>query len=93
LPPLSANALAFLSAFGLSFAGNYYWTFGRPGSASAAIKRFFLVSSCAFALNTLVLAALIAIDLLPQSIAAILAALVIPALTFLASRFWVFRDS
>ena len=88
LPALSANAIAFLSAFGLSFAGNYYWTFGQPGSPTTAIQRFFLVSSSAFALNTLVLAALISTHWLAPSSAAVLAACLIPVATFLASRLW-----
>ena len=93
LPALSANAIAFVSAFGLSFAGNYYWTFGQPGSPQAAIKRFFLVSSSAFAVNTLALAALISTNWLPPSTAAFLAAFLIPVATFLASRLWAFRGA
>jgi len=90
-PPLSANSLAFLSAFGLSFAGNYYWTFGQPGSPKAAMQRFFLVASGAFGVNTLALAALISTDWLAPSTAALFAAFLIPAGTFVASRFWAFR--
>ena len=90
-PPLTANALAFLAAFGVSFSGNYYWTFGRPGSRMAAMQRFFLVSSSAFAFNSIALTALLMTDWLPASSAAVLAALVIPVATFLASRLWAFR--
>jgi putative flippase GtrA len=91
LPPLSANFLAFISAFGVSFTGNYYWTFRRPGSPTVAIQRFFLVSISAFALNTLALVELIATNLLTPSTAAVLAAFVIPAVTFLSSRLWAFK--
>lgn len=91
LPALSANVVAFVSAFGLSFAGNYYWTFGQPCSPQAAIKRFFVVSSSALAVNTLALAALISTNWLPASTAAVLAAFIIPVGTFLASRLWAFR--
>jgi putative flippase GtrA len=91
LPPLAANSLAFLSAFGISFAGNYYWTFGRAGPRKAAMQRFFLVSSSAFAVNTLALAALISTGWLAPSTAAVCAAFLIPAATFVASRWWAFR--
>lgn len=91
IPALAANTLAFLGAFIFSFAGNYYWTFGRPGSPKAAIQRFFLVSSSAFAVNTITLAALISANFFEPSTAAVFAALLIPAATFLASRLWAFR--
>jgi putative flippase GtrA len=89
--PMVANTLAFLTAFGLSFAGNYYWTFGEPGNLRATMHRFLLVSSSAFAVNTILLAALISTGWLTPLDATLLAALVIPALTFTASRWWAFR--
>ena len=31
LPTLTANTLAYLTAFGISLAGHYFWTFQKPG--------------------------------------------------------------
>jgi putative flippase GtrA len=93
LPVLLANLVAFLSAFGISFWGNYHWTFRRPGQKARALRRFFTISSGAFALNMLLLTGLLQIDLLLPEWSALLAATVIPAITFLASRFWGFRSA
>jgi putative flippase GtrA len=92
LPTLAANLVAFLAAFGVSFAGNYYWTFQSPGSPRRAIRRFFLISSSAFAANTILLAGLLHAGWLPPTAAAITAAAVIPLITYMASRLWGFRE-
>jgi putative flippase GtrA len=38
LATLIANALAFLTAFGVSFSGHYFWTFQNPGAPGRAIR-------------------------------------------------------
>jgi putative flippase GtrA len=38
--PFSANAVAFVIAFGISFLGKYIWTFRSPGSPRRAMFRF-----------------------------------------------------
>jgi putative flippase GtrA len=92
LPTLAANTLAFLSAFGVSFTGNYLWTFGSPGHPRRAMRRFLLISCSAFAVNTLILATILRAGWLAPLYAAILSAAVIPAITFLASRLWGFQN-
>jgi hypothetical protein len=68
-PVLLANLIAFLTAFGISqFTGQ-----SKGG-------RFFLVSSSAFAANTLLLAFLTRAEWLQPAVAAVLAAAVIPYL-------------
>lgn len=59
ITPILANTLAFLTAFGISFTGNYFWTFPSPGSQGQAIRRFFLISVSAFVMNTLLLTFLV----------------------------------
>jgi putative flippase GtrA len=91
LPILVANLLAFLTAFGISFLGNYLWTFGSPGDSSKAIRRFLLISCSAFFVNTLLLAGILRAGWFSPTTAAIVSAAVIPAITFVASRLWGFR--
>lgn len=91
LPPLMANALAFCGAFGFSFAGNYLWTFGAPGSPRSAMLRFLTISLSAFCLNSLLLTYILHLGILDPKWSAIGSAIVIPAITFLASRLWVFK--
>lgn len=92
-PVLAANLVAFLTAFGISFTGNYCWTFSRPGCPRRALARFFLISGSAFTANTVVLAALLRTGWLAPQVAAVASAALIPVITFLASRLWVFRAS
>lgn len=90
-PPLVANTLAFLTAFSISFTGNYLWTFRSPGAPSRAMRRFLVISVSAFAVNTFILAAILRTGWLPPFYAAIVSAAVVPLITFLASRLWGFQ--
>lgn len=92
LPTLLANMLAFLSAFGISFSGNYIWTFGMPGQPCKAMRRFLLISVIAFALNSLLLAGLLHAEWLEPTASAIVSIAVIPPITFCASRLWGFHS-
>ena len=91
LPTLVANMFAFLTAFGISFSGNYIWTFRMPGQPCKAIRRFLLISIIAFALNNLLLTGLLHVRWLTPIASAIASIAVIPPITFFASRLWGFR--
>lgn len=91
LPVLVANLIAFLTAFSVSFTGNYVWTFGAPGSAKTAMRRYILISSGAFSANTAILMFLTKCECIEPVVAATCSAAAIPLLTYLASRFWGFR--
>lgn len=89
--PMLANTLAFLTAFCISFTGNYLWTFRSPGSPRRAIFRFFVIAVSAFVVNTLILAFLVPKGWFLPVTSAILSASLVPAITFLASRLWCFE--
>ena len=93
LPVLGANLVAFLIAFGVSFSGNYFWTFRARGGIRSAVGRYLLIASTAFLINNVVLVALIRDDRLSPFAATAVAALVVPCFTFLASRFWGFKSA
>ena len=88
---LLANLVAFLAAFIFSFTGQHLWTFRSKRSWRSALARFFPVSSFGFVLNNIVLISLLDMGYMPDSLAAMLSACVIPIVTFLAGRFWAFR--
>lgn len=90
-PTLAANAIAYMMAFSISFAGNYIWTFQSPGDPGRAIRRFLVISLGAFATNSLTLMALLRVNLASPSVSALFSAAVVPAITFIASRFWGFK--
>ena len=88
---LLANLVAFLTAFIISFTGQYLWTFRSNRNWQSALIRFFLISLLAFALNNMALITLLDLGFMSDSLAAILSACVIPIITYLAGRFWAFK--
>lgn len=92
LPALVANLIAFICAFGLSFTGNYIWTFSAPGSPGRAMRRFFLISMVAFMANSTLLLTLLTGGWLSPLRAAVASAAIVPGISFIASRLWGFRQ-
>lgn len=88
---LLANVLAFLSAFAVSFGGHYWWTFRVPGNPKRAATRFLIISSAAFAANNMLLVILLRVSWFSPVVSAVIAAMVIPVLTFMLSRLWAFQ--
>ena len=88
---LLANLVAFLTAFIVSFTGQYLWTFRSKRYWQSALIRFFLISLFGFAVNNIVLITLLDMGIMSDSFAAVLSACVIPVVTYLAGRFWVFK--
>ena len=89
---IGANSLAFCAAFGVSFVGNYRWTFQAQTDKAVALRRFLITSVAGFGMNTVVLLLLVSrlsLDPLPSGV---LAALLMPPLVYVVSRAWVFRD-
>jgi putative flippase GtrA len=91
-PVLLANLIAFALAFGVSFVGNYVWTFRVPGRPHRAFARFVVIALSAFAANNVLLVSMLSLNCCKQSTAAVGAAAVVPAVTFLGSRLWGFRQ-
>lgn len=91
MQPLLANLFAFLTAFSVSFIGQYHWTFRSNRAWKSALVRFFLIAATAFLANNLLLGSLLELEIFSASIAATLAALAIPAISYFAGRFWAFN--
>ncbi len=91
MTPLVANFVAFLVAFGVSFTGHYFWTFGQTSSVRSAMVRFFLVSVSGLAINQAIV--WIVVNVMGQSflLAMALAVLIIPVASFVSSKFWAFK--
>lgn len=92
-PTLIANTFAFMTAFGVSFTGHYYWTFQTPGNPKKAIKRFLLIALFGFFINTVILTAILEIGWLSQMGSVIVSLFIVPFITFLGSRLWGFRKN
>ncbi len=91
ISPLLANLIAFLCAFLVSFLGHFHWTFSSTIEQHVALVKFFTVTLSAFAINNLLLMVLLSQTSLSREWAVAIAAMVIPFITFIASRLWVFN--
>lgn len=90
--PEVANALGFMVAFFVSFAGHRWLSFSDAGTSVAqSFSRFVMTALAGFATNEIVFVLLLR-ELGWPSFVALFAALVFAAgQTFLLSRFWAFR--
>lgn len=90
-PALLANLLAFLTAFLVSFLGHFFVSFRAPKARiSIALPRFAIVAGLGFAANTLVLAGLVATEILPAEISLVISTGIAAVLTYVLSRSWAF---
>ena len=87
---MAATASGYVCAVGVSYLGNARFTFGRPALHGAQFARFLVVSLSGFAAN-LAITWLLSNRLgwpFPATLAVIV--VVIPALSFTASKLWAF---
>lgn len=87
--PFAANLCGFLSAVGISFAGNARLTFDYRADWRPAAARFALVSLTSLGLTTAILGVIEARQL-PYWTYVLATLAIVPPLTFLLSKFWVF---
>lgn len=94
LPPLLANLVGWLVAFGVSFSGHYRLTFRhQAGQAGHAAWRFFLVSAAGFLINETAYALLLHATPLRYDVLLFVLLVAVAALTFVFSRLWAFRQA
>lgn len=88
--PAAANAAGFVSAFLASYFGHHHWSFRRQGNHDIHLRRFLVVSLVAFLTShaiTLAVTGWLGFD---YGLALLAIVAVVPASTYLASRFWAF---
>ena len=89
--PFISNLAGFSAAFTVSFLGQYLWTFRSQRHWAAAVWRFAAIAATAFAVNNALLFLLLRLGWLADSHATVLAACVIPVVSYLGNRFWALK--
>ena len=90
---VSAHCAGFAIAFCVSFLGHYVWTFERVSDLGDSLVRFGLIALSGFGLNSLLLAHMVASETLTGPSAVVLAAVILPLMTFVVARLWAFVPS
>ncbi len=93
LPIIISNFLAFGVNFIINFFANYIWTFQSPGSPQMAFIRFLVTSLVAFTISNAIIIFMINLTLFNTNLIAAVATFSIPFITFLSSRFWIYKKS
>lgn len=91
IPPLVANIGGWLVAFIVSFTGHHHLTFRHHDTqAFSAMRRFFMLSACGFAINETAYAALLRYTQINYEwlLAGVLIG--VAFLTFIVSKLWAF---
>ncbi len=92
LHPLSANVFGFSCGFIVSFAGHRFWTFaGTEQLVRIALPRFFLVAIINFICNQSLYSLFLMYFHWNYTVALIMVLGIMASITFLMSKFWVFR--
>ena len=88
IAPAPANGLAFLVALGLSFVGQSLWVFRRP--EASRIVRFVPAALVGLGVHAGLMALLVDGAGLPYAAGFAVCVLVVPPLSFVLARLWVF---
>lgn len=92
--PEVANALGFVVAFGVSFAGHRWLSFQDAGTSFwQSLRRFAITALAGFVANEVIFVVLLRGLGLPSFSALFLALVLASAQTFVLSRLWAFRRS
>ncbi|MGE5147008.1 MAG: GtrA family protein [Candidatus Eiseniibacteriota bacterium] len=89
---MTANVVAFMLALAVSYVGNHRWTFAADGDHGRRLPRFVTLALIGFAANQLIVAAIVTLAGWDYRIALAVVVLVMPGLSFVANRRWVFRS-
>ncbi len=91
LAPFWANLCAFTTAVLVSYFGNLVWTFGMASEGLERLPRFVALALCGLAANQAIVFAAVTMAGWNYRVALAIVLLVVPVLSYLASRQWVFR--
>jgi putative flippase GtrA len=91
--PLWSNFFAYLTAFALSFTGNWRWTFEGRSPAWRSLGRFLIVSLSCFAINHSIVFVVTGPLGLPLWLALIPVVIVSPAIAFIVGKHWAFSPA
>jgi putative flippase GtrA len=90
--PEVANAMGFVVAFGVSFAGHRRWSFQDAGTTvRQSLLRFAATALAGFVTNEVIFALLLRVAGLWSMFALLIALVAAAGQTFVLSRFWAFR--
>lgn len=93
LSPGSANFLAFLLAFPVSYFGHRTLSFANNSNTHGyALPRFLLVACSGFAGNQIMLLSLLRFSTIPFWLALAIVMVIVALATYLLSRYWAFRQ-
>lgn len=91
IPPALANGLSFCAAVAVSYFGQASWVFNVDRKAPQAPARFGLIAVLGLLANVGIMAVSHDMLGLDYRIGFIVSVVIVPMLTFLANKFWVFR--
>lgn len=93
LSPLIANVIGFTMGFLTGLLGHHHFTFPGTGPFGRAFRRYGVIALAGFGINNAVLLGLEATGRVSPQFSLTVAILIVPALSFIASRYWGFASS
>ena len=91
LGPMTATFAGYLGSVGVSYLGNSRLTFRRPALHGPQFARFATISLAGLAINQAIVFVCAHLWGWPLKLALIPVVIVVPASTFVMSKFWAFR--
>lgn len=90
LPLLIGNTLAYLLAFAVSYFGHSRWTFQSDTPVIKTLPRFGLAQIFGLLFNSFIIDVLCHKFSIPYPLAMLAAIMIVPVVTYLICKFWVF---
>jgi len=91
---MQANGVGFSCAWWVSFFGHHLFTFEGRANSWGAFVRFTVHSVALFLIAALITAALtMRAAFVPESLVPVIGALIVPIVSFLSSKYFVFRSA